>query len=318
MSRAGSGPSARGLVLSIVLLCFIGASLTAEWRSLIRPDTGFLLDAAARILGGERLYVDVVEINPPLIVWLNMGAVALPRSIGASPIVVYCLGVIGVLVGSLLVTAMLLRRLLPDAPRLAACMVVLLAFVLFPLSAQDFGEREHLVLALLIPYLLLAAARWEGRPIQHSAAALIGAGAAIAFALKPHFLLVGIGLELWLRWRTDRRWRPLAPESIAILVLLAVYGVAIVALTPAYFGLVALLAGPYNRFLHEGVLQLLIMGPGAVLVLFALLTWLAGRIGAPDAELLMRLLEDDDRERQLSALSVSLADANRAFSHYRW
>ncbi|MFF6843449.1 sacsin N-terminal ATP-binding-like domain-containing protein [Streptomyces tanashiensis] len=45
----------------------------------------------------------------------------------------------------------------------------------------------------------------------------------------------------------------------------------------------------------------------------ALLDWLTGRIGAPDAELLMRLLEDDDRERQLSALSVPLADANRAW-----
>ncbi|MDQ1012084.1 hypothetical protein QFZ82_006569 [Streptomyces sp. V4I23] len=45
----------------------------------------------------------------------------------------------------------------------------------------------------------------------------------------------------------------------------------------------------------------------------ALIVWLTGRIGAPDAELLMRLLEDDDRERQLSALSVPLADANRAW-----
>ncbi|MFC8089965.1 sacsin N-terminal ATP-binding-like domain-containing protein [Streptomyces sp. NPDC057301] len=45
----------------------------------------------------------------------------------------------------------------------------------------------------------------------------------------------------------------------------------------------------------------------------ALLAWLTGRIGTPDAELLTRLLEDDDRERQLSALSVPLADANRAW-----
>ncbi|WP_158688527.1 sacsin N-terminal ATP-binding-like domain-containing protein [Streptomyces pseudogriseolus] len=45
----------------------------------------------------------------------------------------------------------------------------------------------------------------------------------------------------------------------------------------------------------------------------ALLTWLTDRIGAPNAEQLMRLLEDDDRERQLSAISVPLADANRAW-----
>ncbi|MFE6025828.1 sacsin N-terminal ATP-binding-like domain-containing protein [Streptomyces niveus] len=45
----------------------------------------------------------------------------------------------------------------------------------------------------------------------------------------------------------------------------------------------------------------------------ALTAWLAGRIGTPGADLFMRLLDDDDRERQLTSLSVSLADANRAW-----
>ncbi|WP_432103606.1 sacsin N-terminal ATP-binding-like domain-containing protein [Streptomyces sp. bgisy091] len=45
----------------------------------------------------------------------------------------------------------------------------------------------------------------------------------------------------------------------------------------------------------------------------ALLTWLTSRIGASDAERLMRLLDDDDPERQLRALSVTLAEANRAW-----
>ncbi|TWF89191.1 sacsin N-terminal ATP-binding-like domain-containing protein [Streptomyces capillispiralis] len=45
----------------------------------------------------------------------------------------------------------------------------------------------------------------------------------------------------------------------------------------------------------------------------ALLAWLTARTGAPDAERLMRLLDDDDPERQLRALSVTLAEANRAW-----
>jgi hypothetical protein len=277
LSRPGGGSAARDLVLPIALVCFIGASLAAEWRSLIRPDTGFLLDAAARVLGGERLYVDVVEINPPLIVWLNMGAVALARLLGASAIVVYRLGVVGVLAASLAVSGMLLRCLLPNARLLAARLFVLLAFVFFPLSAQDFGEREHLVLALLVPYLLLAATRSEGRAVGGWLAAGIGVGAGVAFALKPHFLLVGIGVELWRPRSGDGRLLPPRPETAAMVALLAAYGMAVVALTPAYFGLVALLAGPYNRFLHEGILHLLVAGPGAVLVLFALLCWLALR-----------------------------------------
>jgi hypothetical protein len=63
-------PWAAGLVLLLALL--------AEFRSLIRPDTGFLLDAAGRVLDGAVIYRDVVEINPPLIVWLDRGRFA-PR-----------------------------------------------------------------------------------------------------------------------------------------------------------------------------------------------------------------------------------------------
>ncbi|MFJ1551442.1 sacsin N-terminal ATP-binding-like domain-containing protein [Streptomyces sp. NPDC088246] len=45
----------------------------------------------------------------------------------------------------------------------------------------------------------------------------------------------------------------------------------------------------------------------------ALLVWLTSRAGAPDAGRLMRLLDDDDSERQLRALSVPLGEANRAW-----
>ncbi len=45
----------------------------------------------------------------------------------------------------------------------------------------------------------------------------------------------------------------------------------------------------------------------------ALLAWLTDGIGAESAGLLVRLLEEDDTERQLSSLSVSLAEANRAW-----
>ncbi|MEV7896655.1 ATP-binding protein [Streptomyces cyaneofuscatus] len=41
--------------------------------------------------------------------------------------------------------------------------------------------------------------------------------------------------------------------------------------------------------------------------------WLAHRLGPPRADLLLRLLDDDDRQRQLAELSVSLTDANQAW-----
>ncbi len=64
------------------------------------------------------------------------------------------------------------------------------------LPGQDFGEREHLLLALVVPYLLLAAARASGREIPAAAAVLIGLLAGAAFALKPHFVLLWLAIEV--------------------------------------------------------------------------------------------------------------------------
>ena len=52
-----------------------GAGCAAEFATFARSDMAFLLYAAERVLDGARLYVDVVEINPPLIVALNLPAV---------------------------------------------------------------------------------------------------------------------------------------------------------------------------------------------------------------------------------------------------
>jgi hypothetical protein len=52
----------------------------AELASVARSDIAFLLYAAGRVLDGARLYLDVVEINPPLIIALNLPAVLLARA----------------------------------------------------------------------------------------------------------------------------------------------------------------------------------------------------------------------------------------------
>ena len=94
MRAAGADSAPRPLLgrrgVFLAALCsLIGLGLLAELRTYARPDTGFLLDAAARVLDGSRLYVDVVEINPPLIVALNIPAVLVGRLLGISDILVY-------------------------------------------------------------------------------------------------------------------------------------------------------------------------------------------------------------------------------------
>jgi hypothetical protein len=266
------------LILAVVFL--LGISLVAEFRSYARADIGFLLDAATRVLDGARLYVDVVEINPPLIVALNAAVVWLARLLHFDEILLYRIAITAVLLGSLWLSSTLLRSVVSLDVRTRRLLLLALAFVLFPLAESDFGEREHLVVALLVPYVLVAAARLAGHPVPKARAFLVGLLAGSAFALKPQFLLLWPLIEVLLRTRGRIPTRALLPESVAVAAFVTGYLVLIAVVTPEYFDLVRLLAVPYSRFLYDPFYRLLVTGPGAVLTLFALLAFTALRPNA--------------------------------------
>ncbi len=278
--------TSRRTVFLAALGLLIGLGLVAEFRSYAGADTGFLLDEAARVLDGARLYVDLVDMNPPLIVLLNMAAVLLARHLGISEILAYRLGFTALLLGSLLLAAWLLRRVFPEEVALRRAVVLLLAFALFDLAGQDFGEREHLLLALVVPYLLLAAARAIHREVPVRTALLVGGLAAAGFALKPPFALLWLAIEGYLRLTRRVAWRKVLPETLAIAGFLTVHALAIVLWAPGYLRLVRLLAGPYTRFLYDPFWHVLVTGPGALLTLFALLAFAALRRSVRHPELL--------------------------------
>jgi hypothetical protein len=229
------------------------------------------------VLDGARLYRDVVEINPPLIVALNLPAVIVARALGVSDILVYRIGFTLALLGALTLSYRWLLRCLPTERILRGVLTLLLALALFPLADQDYGEREHLVLALLFPYFLLTLARAEGREVKAGEATVVGLLAGLAFALKPHFLLVWLAMEGYLRLRRHvRAGRPL-PETMAIGGFLGVYSVLLILVTPQYLALVRLLGALYNKFLYDSFFDLMFTGPGAALTLFALLAFVALR-----------------------------------------
>ena len=286
-ARAGSGPlapPARGVGLSLATASVVLLGLAAQFRSYASPDTGFLLDEAARVLDGARLYVDLIDMNPPLTVLLNMAAVLLSRALGISEILAYRLGCTAGFLAVLFLAGWLLRRLWPGETVLRRAFVLLLAFALFVLPRHDFGEREHLVLAALLPYLLLAGARAIGRAVPAGAAGCIGLLTAGAFALKPHFVLVWVLVEGYLRLTRRVGRGAVLPETAAIVCALALYALAILLVAPGYLHVARTFGPAYMGFLRAPFWELLLRGNGTLLVLFALLTWLALGRTAPRRE----------------------------------
>jgi hypothetical protein len=250
----------------------------------ISSDIGFLLYAAGRVLGGARLYVDLIEINPPLIVWLNLPVVLAARALALPEILVYRLATVGALLACVGVTARTLRYAAPAGePRERDRLLFFVTLVLFLIPGADFAQREHLMLALITPYLVLTTARSMARAVAPWPAIGVGALAGVGFALKPHFLLLLAALEGYLLVRRPSVERLVRPEALGAAAVLLAYAVIVLLVTPEYLPMVRLLGGSYLGFLYDPFLHLLATAPGVILCYFALLAWVALRkhLGLP-------------------------------------
>ncbi|GEM_PF-3678813 len=177
--------------------------------SYLNPDCAWLLELAQRVLAGERLYLDVSETNPPLIVWLNMAPALLSHSVGISlhHALIVCV--------SLLSAAglWLAWRANPAYPVLNYSY----GFFITVLAAHNYGEREHLFLILALPYLFSLLP--PNRP--SILAAFI---AAIGFALKPYFVVILLLVALMRAWQHRSFWSLFAGHYLLIAALVGGYG----------------------------------------------------------------------------------------------
>lgn len=224
-----------GRLGSAVFVAVLLGTLHAQLSWLINHDSAWYLYAVGAFFDGGRIYQDVFfEVNPPLAFFLTIPPVYASRLTGFAPEDVFVVYVFGLIVLSLVSIAGLLRRRprLPAVFRRGLLFTVLLSLALSP--ARDFGQREHLMLILSLPYIVLVALRASGAACGRRTALLAGAMAGIGFSLKPHFFLVAAGLELYCLVRRQSLRVTVRTETVAVAAVVVVYCLAVVLLTPEY------------------------------------------------------------------------------------
>ncbi|HEY0183823.1 MAG TPA: hypothetical protein VGC09_13535 [Rhodopila sp.] len=149
----------RPLVSAISLLLLtsvLGAVLFIALRSPLKDDIAWLLYVAHRWMAGRELYIDVVEVNPPLIVWIS----AIPLEIARWLDVGSQFVAMPVFVAAVLACAWWAATLLRPCGGLFVDRLPVFAAIgsaLLVLPAADLGQREHLLVAAFLPYLVLFA-----------------------------------------------------------------------------------------------------------------------------------------------------------------
>lgn len=214
--------------------------MTAELALLpaLGHDQMWCLYVAQRMLHGTTLYgPHLLESNPPLIMWMLLLPSVVARILHLPESFVFKLFVLATAAVVAWTSLRLLRRL-QSPPAKATLWALAFAFISIfgVLPARDFGQRDHLLVLLFLPYVLAAALDGESLP-QHSPLSLrarlaIGVVAGLGISLKPHHLLVPAAIEAVLFFKSRRAI--LRAEPLALFATCAVYLAAIRILTPQY------------------------------------------------------------------------------------
>lgn len=261
------------LIATLFILQF-----TIRLGSDLNHDTAWYLYTAQGLLAGGELYRDFVEVNPPLGIWLTVPVVMLSRATRLAPTETLY-GVFFAITAMSLLLAWRYLAMIRSVPKWTAGLVLFLlaaAFLFIPGSA--FGQREHLLVLLFMPWFMLRAVRSQGAQISVTESAFVGLLGAAAVCLKPHAVLAPLAIEALLLWRSRNLRAVFPPENLAALIFAAAYGVAIVIWSPLFlaemlhFGVAAYV--PYFGF---DAAEILSRGaqPAVVLALVSVLIYLA-------------------------------------------
>jgi hypothetical protein len=251
---------------------FVVVSVGAVFRTLPNHDVSWLLYVARRFLAGDRLYVDLVEVNPPLIILLSTPAAWISQHTGLQAVDVFRAGT---LLLQALVAVVIFRSLRDAAPDSGGRSRFLFAIVCFSLlvllPGYDFSQREHLLVAAILPYLVVGAARLQGLGVPLWILVLSALLASTGLLLKPHFVPAWIGLEALITARTRRApWT--RPEAVIVAVTGLAYAIALILFVPSYIDLARLSAPVYGTF-NNVSWGLLMSKPWVPAALLAVLVW---------------------------------------------
>lgn len=223
----------RSVPLVLIAILFV-YQIAIRLRSDLIYDAAWFLYVAQGLLDGGELYRDFVEVNPPLAIWLTVPVVILSRVTGLAPVETFY----GMFFATTAVSLLLVRRYLamirgvPDwAPGLV---LVLLAAAFLFIPGRSFGQREHLLVLLFMPWFVLRFARSQGTQISATESILVGLLAAVAICLKPHAVLAPLAVEALLLLRSRNLRAVFAPENLAAAIFVVIYGFAVVIWCPRF------------------------------------------------------------------------------------
>jgi len=259
----------RLLVTGAIACLAVGAALL-HFFAPINHDEAYFITLAERLLDGGQFGKDIMDMNPPHVWWISAAPVWFARQTGLRPDVAATAFTVVMATLSLAAVARLIAA--AGFTRVARNLFLVFAalLVLF-VPGYDFGQREHWMVLLTLPYIVTCGCRLNKLVLSPAIGAAVGVAACLGFCIKPYFLLVPLVLEIWIFVRLRRPGTAIRSETIAMVIAGIIYAGLIVTYAWSYLEVeipTALLGyWSYKSSLREVLLSAaLLLAPAAMLV----------------------------------------------------
>lgn len=215
--------------LLVMLAWMIQSHLLLNW------DVSWDLLVSERLLNGGTYSHDFFDLNPPLIFYVYAPAVFLSHALSIEVNLVFRLYLFILALFSIRLCHAFIRPLfIKEHTFFSHALLLSLVILFLLLPGLDFGEREHFLVIFTFPYLLMISYRLEDNPIHYWVAMSVGVFAFLGFALKPHFFIPCILVELFMMRYTKNKQHWARPEVFTLLILLTAYSLLVILHYPDY------------------------------------------------------------------------------------
>ena len=271
-NKVSAAPAAWGVIdrrSAFILAAFLAAAAAIQLWLSTGSDVSWLLLLSDAVLSGKRLYVDILETNPPASALLYFAPTLIARATGIAAEFILIVLVIAAAAAALSLTDRILAPTCSTKDRRLFHTGAL--FVLLILPFGSFAQREHIALISVLPMLGVAVARAEGRTVALATAALAGFGGGVAMAIKPHFALAILLPYVFVAWRTRTLRSLFGAEILFAATIVLAYAAVVLLVFPDFIGVMLPIVRDTYLQGRLPLTQLLIMKGGNTYVI-ALLT----------------------------------------------
>ena len=223
----------------------------------LNVDSTWILYTSEQMLQGKKLYIDMVEVNPPLIFIYSLLAIIISKLTAISYASSYIILVIFLIFISLYLCFKILKKLSLEE-NFTRFYLYALIVILTLATCHVFGEREHLLLIFILPYILFSMHK-DKLQINKLLLFTIIIFASLGLNLKPHFFLIFIAVELCLIFHHKKLFYFLRWDFFLLILSGLIYTLIIYIFFPQFFSFALPLAlKTYMDLFNKSYLELIL------------------------------------------------------------